>query len=45
MEEDERRDSFLGGRRLNRLCVSEEREVRGNVRDQQLAAEMDVTGE
>lgn len=28
-EGDEWRDSFLGGRRQDRLCVSEKREVRG----------------
>lgn len=42
---DEQRYSFLGDRRLDRLCVSEKREVRGDTRDQQLVAEMEVTGE
>lgn len=42
---DEQRYSFLGDRRLDRLCVSEKRGVRGDTRDQQLADEMEVTGE
>lgn len=42
---DEQRYSFLGDRRLDRLCVSEKREVRGDTGDQQLVAEMEVTGE
>lgn len=44
-EEDEQRDSFLGGRKLDRLCISEKREVRRNTRDQQLTAEIEMCEE
>lgn len=44
-EGDEQRHSFLGGRKLDRLCVSEKKEVRRNPRDQQLTAEIEICGE